>query len=1723
MSDLAPKHLEEQPLPRSRHWLKSLLAIGSAVVLVGGGAGWMGWRELQKRLPAMISEELSGALGRPIKLGELERFGFTGLRFGLTILPPTAENFTWARVQTTDISLNPLDLIFRRTFRPSLLLIHPEVAIKQRFDRTWVLEAPDSADDEGAIRTEIGQIRIRNADISIGPVSRQEIVQVPEGFSNAQLIFLENVNLSVQFHGDNNELASLNLGGRLKNGTFQVRGESNLDTGDTNLTMLGKKLAIDTINPFLGGNLFLGDGYGYANLYAEFRPEQDLPFSLEGAARLQNGQAVITGLPSNFEDIYGRLQFQGQRATFDDTDLRFGPIGAQVRGSVSLRDGFHVGLYVPDVSVEQVETAFDQPLPINASGRFALTTEVRGPLREPRVQGNLTNLSPVLIDRFGISQVSADFSGNAETVLLDDFRIIPTTGGKITAQGQVDFDENLLRARDLPPTALDLTANVDLPLNPLAELYGANFPIEFGRLTAIADITGPLFAPQGVANWQLTDGIAIGSGRLDYANNIATIADTQLTVADSGAVTATGQADLSTGLLNLNADARIPLDEIVQSAAIALPAGLALGTLTAQANATGPLLNPAAEARWQLREGTVPGQGELTYADQIATIRNTSFDVGGGLLDAAGQADFRTQLWSLGLSGNALILNRISPQFIGSADVGISASGSLADLSPAGIRASGGLTFSEGVPLAIAGSPSLLDGPLALNFDWDGSILGVPSLTAPGLTVSGQVATVFDPQTGFPYPNDLNFDILLSDYDLARLNSRSPAAVYGVLMRGNLDFDGTLTGSLDDPAVRGNIALRETAVGRLALLSEVSGPIDASLRGGASLNLVGDMTEIRADIGADLLPVSLLFLNGPVLAQAQREGDWLRGQVRDFSIDALEIRPVRNPDLGVVGGTLRSDFEVQMSTLFTNPTARASFGINRPALGSYTASLLQGGLKLANWQVALDNTFLEFPNSRFDITAAANVRSPLAAEATVSTSDARIEDILAALQLYEIADVQNFFSPRPLGTAADLETTPIETEPGDLANQILLAEGARARQAQFEDEKSRAILPALSELEGTFAAELSFAVSEIEGVEADFDISGRDWVWGQYDFANQFVARGSLQDRVLTLAPIRLESDDAFINLAGVLAVDGFDTQLEIANFDLEPIAQWLELPLPLQGEVNALATLKGSPGNPALLGTITVDEAALNNYPLEISSDFSYRDAWFRFDGKVKGEPDEPLLVQGQIPYALPFVTVQPDSDEILVQASLGSGGFALIDMLSPYVAWGGGDASLLIEASGPISQPEVFGLVEFQEASVTSEYLDEALTDLNGSIGFVGDRLQSSGLQGNLLDGQFFLVGELPFLTATAATAPPVQPLTLSLNTLNFNFENEIASNIDGEVIINNSLQSPVIGGGVDLSKIRVNVGRNTFELANSLLSEPRLEEAITDFNQSLSRFDKVPGAFDNFTIRLPDVAEISIYPLLGIAAIGEVSLSGPIVQPVGDGYIELLDGWVNTVTTSLFLVTAERRNLVVLDPAQGFNPYVDLLFQGDLPLQRQYNLQTSEFGFGNTSEVPDLDPLGSVTLFDEILIEAELEGYLSEGFEVLALTSTPSYPEDRLLSMLSGGYLADLPGGEPALATGANLLFAFFTEQQEAIGNYLGLRRFRFGATTTLPGDDGDLFGVGVGVNVGVTDSISAELVQVLNRSQPYQLNLQYRINNQFGVGGSTDFSDESRVFMQYRFDF
>ncbi|WP_035984918.1 translocation/assembly module TamB domain-containing protein [Leptolyngbya sp. KIOST-1] len=1654
----ASPNFDGQTSPPRRRWPKRLALVGGALALGGGALGWWGYSLARREIPPFLQRNLSDALGRPIKVGEFERFSPTGVRLGPSIVPPTEDNFSWVRSRALEVNFNPLELLFRRTLRPSLIFIEPQVSLKQGFDGEWRVEPPQSVGEEGFFRTELHSLQIRNAELAIGPLSRTSIVELPEGVTSATLILLQNVNLRVRFSGPDNQTVALVVGGRLNNGAFQVRGEGQLDTRQVNLAVQAQQLPIESINPLLGGQLFLRNGLLSSNLDLRYRPDAADRLTVKGTARLRNGDIVLSKLPSALHDINGTAVFDGVGGRLENSSLKFGPILVKAAGRIDRKTGHDLAIAIPDVSLDQVVEALAQTLPIEAEGRFQLNSTVTGPLEDPQVVGELTNLGQVQIDRLGFESLTARFGANLEGATLHQATLRPATGGTVTAQGNILLGKALRQAlqearrrgdrprtdrhRPTPaqpvPPALTLTAQTDLPLDGLAALYGLPLP-DTWRL-------GPLLAE---------------------ARLVGTVPNLQ------------------------DADLR-------------------------------------GEATWQLPQSTFPGRGEIRYADGLISAQETVFQVGEGRLQAEAIADLNRRDWQAQVTGNALGLGRVSPQLRGTLDTDLQASGSLLALTPESVRAEGRAAFSHAIPLAPAGLSlanlnlakidQVLPGSLRTRFAWTGQRLEIAEAITPNLSASGGINIRFLPQGRRPQVG--RFDLA------ARLRDLKLGEAYGLLggpawlqPRGSLDFNGTLRGSLDNPQLEGTMGLHQVGINDVALAAGVSGPIRASRTGGATIALRGPTEEISARLDPDLRPRSFRLANGEWMASGQRRGNSLDTEIRNFDLAALGLRPVPRPDLGLLGGTLSATASLDLAD-WLNPAAVASFTLDRLALGPMHSDRLTGQLQYREGLALLTGGVLQLsPGTEFQIVGSGRLWPQWQGQAEITTAGADFQALLAALNLYSYADLGRVLAPLGLGTAADLVVTPVGDATASLREQAELAQVLRQLRAARIDARATALLPALNQLEGQVAGTLGVKASATEGLDAAFEFTGQNWAWGRYDFDNRFLARGQLRGQTLSLDPVEFLAADTRLSLVGDLSPQASNLAVVAAGLPLTAAATLLESPVAVTGLLNLSAQLTGPYTNPTLAGQLDVAEASVNQQPItEISSGFQYQNALLSVNGRILGSAPEPLTFAGHIPYALPFMTVRPASDQIALRATLKDDAFALVNLLTPALAWGGGNATVDVRLEGTPRQPLLWGLVDFDDARFLSPWLGASLENLTGTIQLQGNQIQVNELTGSLFDGRFTLAGQIPLLGQLGPAAPG---LRLAFSDLDVNYANEVRSQVHGDLSFSQALLTPVLGGEVRLQNTQVAVGRALLTQANAVLNN---KARLSAWRNSLARAaPPMAIQLDNLRISL-EPARIKVLPLLSLGLNGDIALNGPIPGLAADGDINLTEGWLNTVTTEFFLEPGHT-NQVQFRPENGLDPYLDVVLSANVPLQRQYAINTLNTTTG-AAEVPIFDPLASTTIFDELHIEARVQGQASRlinNVSALSLTSSYAYSQNQLLGMVTGGYLTGLGGAEPGLALGSNLLSALTADSQDAIARSLGLRRLRLVATTVLPTTNKDTLGLGVGATAGITQNLSASLVQVLNQSQPWALNVRYRLNQNWSLSGSTNANNAGRAFVEYQLNF
>lgn len=1603
------------PPPSLNRWLQRLALAGALTTLAGALAAWWGYTLLRENLPEFLEDNLSAALGRPLKVGEFERFGPTGVRLGPSIVPPTEEDFSWVKARALEVNFNPLELIFTRTLRPSVVFIQPEVALKQGFDGQWRVRPPQSVGERGLVKTRLRSLQIRNAQLAIGPISRTSIVEVPEGVTSASLILLKNVNLRLHFTGDDNQTATLVVGGRLNNGAFQLRGEGQLDSRQANLAVQAQQIPIEAINPLLGGNLFVRNGLLSANLDLKLRPEEADPLTVRGTARLRNGDVVITDLPAPLQDINGTLVARGVGGRLENSSLKFGAILVKAAGGIDLHKGHDLTVTLPRVSLAQVAAALDQNLPIPAEGTFGINTRITGQLLDPQMEGKLENLGPVRLDRLGFPTLVASFAANLRGFVLRQARLQPSTGGVITAQGRAEAQPgNWRQAR------LDLRAQTDLPLDSIASLYG-----------------------------------------------------------------------------------------------LPLPNGFQLGPLQAQAQVQGVATDLRGEATWQLPQASFPGQGQLRYAESLLRAEATRFQVEEGQLQAEGQASLNSRNWQAQLRGRSLPLARVSPQLRGRLDADLGATGNLTRLNPQGVRAQGQIQLSQTIPLALGGVEGLLPGPLGARFAWTGSRLEVASAQAPGFYASGGANIDFPPSGGGPVISAMDFAARLTDFNLASAYTLLGGPAW-LQPRGYLDFTGHLRGDWPQPQLAGTAALRQLALNDRPLLADVSGPVQASPTQGARLDLRGGGSQVFASLGPDLWPQAFRVTNGEFLAQGQPQGENLAVELRRFDLGLLALRPIEQPDLGWLEGRLEADALINLNP-WSNPAVTASFRLDRPSLGAISAQSLTGQLGYRNGLALLTGGALTLaPRTNFLFTGEGQLFPQWRARAEISTDNAQFQDILQTLGVYDYGDLGRFLQPRPPGQVTDLAVHSVGAPQAPLLNQATLARALGALGRLGQEQSARALLPSLEELEGSVSGRLSLNIAQGQDLAAEFSFAGQNWAWGRYDFDNQFLAQGQLRDQVLSLNPLEFRAGETQLGLVGDLGLAQSDLRLEAVNLPLSAAANLLETPFQVTGLLNLQAQLTGAYTNPQLQGQFGVAGATINQQPLqEISSLFSYQDAILNLQGRILGSSPEPLTFSGEVPYPLPFMTVQPASQAIALRASLKDEGFSLINLFTPLVTWGGGQAHLDVAIGGSLSRPLVEGAIAFNQARFHSPLLNTSLDHLTGAIQLQDQGIKVDSLTGNLFEGQIALSGELP-ITPQAAR-PEDQGLTLALGDLNFNFAEEVSSHINGQMTLTNALLSPIIGGDLRLQDTQVAVGPESLKLVNTVLLNP----GIKALRQDLAAVRQIfPVQVNTLRITLLP-ARVKAAPLFSLGLQGQLALSGPVPGLYGDGAIALTEGWINTVTAEFFLEEG-RDNLIVFRPESKLDPELDLRFSATVPLQRSYNINRSQTLTAG-AEIPDIDPLGANTIFDDLLIEARVTGPASHLFENLELSSNPPYSQNQLLSMVTGGYLSDLGGAEATLPLGVNLLNAFTADRQDAVGNALGLQRFRLTTTSLIPDTEGDLLSFGLGANLGITQNLSVSLIQVLNQAQPFAFNARYRIDDHWGVQGSTNFGNNNRLFLEYRLNF
>ena len=1499
--------------------------------------------------------------------------------------------------------------------------------------------------------------------------------------------------------------------------------------GNLNSSELGTIQAVGQGNlGFAGGNLQirelqLNQGNWRANIAAsgvQLGRLTQVPPQLQGSAF--NGQVVLAG---NLDSL---------TAQTDQSKSPLSQIQAIAQGNLQVAGGnvqirkaeLNKGNFVADVIASGVQlNRFPQVPPqfqSSFSGQFQLagnldtltTQSDKSPLSQIQAkgQGNLQvaggNVrirqaqlnegnfqadivaSGVQLNRFPQvpKQLQSSFSGELQLAanldtLTDKSNKSPLSQIQARGQGNLQFADGNLQIRqaelnkgnfqaDVVASALQLSRFPQV----LPQLRGSSFSGKVqlaGNLDNLTDKSNKSPLSQIQARVQ---------GNLQLANGSVQIRDAQLNKGNF-------QADLVASAVQLS---RFPQ----------VPTQLRGSSFSGELQLAGNLDNLNDKSPLSLIQGR--GQGNLqNVAGGSVTIRQVQIDRGNF------QAD---------VSLAQVQLDRFSNQLRGRFNGDLKLAGNLASLTAtnslplSAIQAAGQVNFSEGI--------ASIQGPIAATFKWNGQQLLIENLTSPRLNASGVIAANFD-RNNRPNITAVDLNVDANNLNLQTLPIQLPN---NIALAGSADFKGRISGTPTSPNVAGNLRLQNFVINGFDFDPILTGDVEVIAGRGVKLDVVGTQDRIAVELDRNYNPVTFSIRRDDTVAEGTKQGDLLQVNLQNFPIATLKDLATNVATLPPqvarerVNGQLSGNFVVNLNE---RSVVANNVAIAQPGIGNFKADSLSGDFRYANGIGEITNAVLRQGESSYGVTGRI---TPTDFQARVQVEQGKIQNVLTAFNLLNLQAGRG----RPNnGRAANVQTVPVGIPEAPLLTQLRrFSEIEALLQQQRTRRRETNRIPDITELTGNFSGSIGVSGSLTSGInslptglEVSFDLNGKDWELGDYKF-NQVTAQGSFVNGVLRVNPLQIKYNDALLAFTGNLGLQQQSGQLQLQNFPVDAIKNFVPLPVEITGKLNGTANLAGTLENPQVIGDLTLVQGTLSGTPVQSAKAiFRYDNARLNFNSEAVVQPPQPILISGSIPYQLPFSSVKPDSDRISLDVNVENEGLALLNLLSRgQVSWQGGQGKVQLQVRGTLSAPQITGIAIVQDATIAAVVLPAPLTNVAGTARFDRDRIVVENLAGSFSKGAVAAQGTIAISRRLPSQDPDrANPLNVTLNNLTINLKGLYRGGVNGNVVITGTAFTPQIAGKVELANGEVFLGQQQ-------QNAQTVAETGTPTPQS-----PIPGSrpivpeFNNLQLTLANNVNVTRQPLFSFRATGDLTVNGLLGNLEPKGTIRLRRGQVNLFTTQMTL-DRDYTQTAVFVPDRGLDPILDVRLVTTVPEVTGSRLPTSSI----TSEVADVPTTGFFGSVETVRVIARVQGPASQLGDNLVLTSNPPRTEAEIVGLIGGGFAQNLGRGDSTLGL-ANLAGSAVLSNQQiqgtitAIGQAFGLSELRlFPTAITTNREDrsrSSTLGLAAEAVVDITRQLSASVSKVLTTDQPLQYNLRYRVNNNILLRGSTDLTGESRGAIEF----
>ena len=1094
----------------------------------------------------------------------------------------------------------------------------------------------------------------------------------------------------------------------------------------------------------------------------------------------------------------------------------------------------------------------------------------------------------------------------------------------------------------------------------------------------------------------------------------------------------------------------------------------------------------------------------------------------------------------------------------------LAVTGAVDNLSPTAVSATGNLSFSRGI--------DLLEQPLSARVAWDGKRLDVMRARGDGLDAQGYV--VLDESFFSDIPDKLaavdyfEFDVTKANgLDIRKLRLTLPSWATNLDYRGRGDFAGKVSGVPAAIKIGGNLGLKNFRVEDLEFAPFLAGNVLVSPEAGVKLSLQEVLTapllsatqdfsdrsqtldKIELVLDGNFSPLAFAIAQDNLLIEGTGEKEILNVTTENIPVELLKAIALKSSDIEVpenialqpVNGSLSGEFVFNLETLST-------FGnnivIEQPALASIRGDSLEGDFQYVDGFFAIQDVEFKQRDSIYKLKGSLSQKpDDLELDGEITIEGGQIQDILVALQIFEIEDFARIFSDRAYGKAVDLYE-PNSTERQSLfdigfkdapiIDRLQLLAAIQAWLATMQEERQAAIVPEIKNLRGTFNGKIDLFGSLKTGITSEFDFLGEKWRWGSL-VGQRIVARGSLKDGILTLLPVsvklkNLANTDLPQNksnavtptllFTGTFGGSTQSGQFRLVDVPMELIEQLFSFPseLAVDGLVNATASIAGTKDNPQARGEIRIDDAALNDTSIQSTKgSFNYKQSRLEFSASsIIAEDADPLTLRGSVPYQLPFAQAKSNSDRLELQLNVKDKGLELLDIFSRgELKWISGSGKIALDITGILDDQQNLprklsaqGVADIKDATIAAKSLPKNLiTNINSQVFFDLDNVRVNNFYGDFGGGKITASGTIPFGDNLS-----LNPLAIKFNNIDrVDLPKLYSGGVQGELKISGKVTEPSISGNLTLFDGTILLVEEEQDASSGNERANRLAE-----NTTTDKGIAAVTQYKNLKLRLGKDIQISQPPIFTFTATGDLDINGTFLQPSPDGTIVLKRGQVNLFTTQLGL-SRDYKNTARFSTNNVLDPFLDVLLVGSA-IEASDRSVPSEV---SPSEIPD----AGLRTLETIRISAKVKGLASQITNRIELTSSPPRSPSEIAVLLGGGFVEALANssGTSGLATLAGS--ALFGSLNAEFNNIFPIGELRLFPTPIIDENrDNEGDGLAGEIAFDLINNLSFSVLKILNNDTPAQFGFRYRLDDNFVLRGSTNFQDDgTRGLIEYEHRF